>query len=524
MTIRAQAAQYRLLRQGPVWKLLAADTAPETLAILEALLCGEEREVPASVFLERLVAAEQEVNDRPMSREQARVLAGDWIREGYLTLRLVEGRNEETYELTSAGQEAIRALARFQSRRTGPSESRLELVTHAIERLAADSDPESKSRIAQLEAEKARIDEEINDIREGRSPSISETAALDRVIDILDLVGELEADFRRVREEFERLSHEFRERILRSAASRGVILDSFFDGVNGISESEAGRAFEAFYRLLTDNRESQELEAALERLAGRSFYDALAPSERDRISNLQRRLLARARNTHTVMTSLAKALREFVRTRAYAEEHRLGALIQQARTAALETRKRAGMKESFIDFTLSSAEIRSIDQYELDDPEETFMEDEIGLAQASDVNALSVLECILAAEINTPALMRAVEARLTAPGAPERVSIGEVYSSLEIQQGLGSVVGLLALATKHGEPGGPGMPSELLPAEPPRVTRKGSDAWEIPEPLPAVEETLGWTDRLGSERHARIPLYWFTMKSLERMRESSRWR
>lgn len=247
MSIRTLIENYRELRQSPIWRLLAADTGPQSIAILQTLLFDNERELPASVFLERLIHAYAEGAQETISRDEARALASRWVKEGYLVCRLAEGRSEETYELTSAGLEAIRTLSRFQTKRTGPTESRLEMVTHAIERLAADSDRSRAGRIAQLKAEKARIDEEIAAIEAGRSPSISEQAALDRVSEIFDLVSELEADFRRVREEFERLNRDLRERILKSSASRGSILDRFFAGVDGISESDAGRAFTAFY-------------------------------------------------------------------------------------------------------------------------------------------------------------------------------------------------------------------------------------------------------------------------------------
>ena len=345
MAVKVLVETYKELRQSPIWKLLAADSGPVAIAILQTLLFDNERELPASVFLERLVQTYADGAEETISRDEARALAARWVKEGYLVCRLVEGRAEETYELTSAGQEAIRTLSRFQVKRTGPTESRLEMVTHAIERLAADSDRSKAGRIAQLEAEKRRLDEEIEAIRSGKSPSISQEAALDRVIEIFELVAELEGDFRRVREEFERLNRELREKILQSASSRGVILDKFFAGVDGIQESDAGRAFSAFYRLLTDDRASAELEGALARIAGRSFYQALTPAERQRLSSLQRMLLDRAGSTHGVMTQLAKSLRDFVKSRDYVEERRLGALITEARKAALDLAKTVGVSE-----------------------------------------------------------------------------------------------------------------------------------------------------------------------------------
>ena len=145
MSIRTLIENYRELRQSPIWRLLAADTGPQSIAILQTLLFDNERELPASVFLERLIHAYAEGAQETISRDEARALASRWVKEGYLVCRLAEGRSEETYELTSAGLEAIRTLSRFQTKRTGPTESRLEMVTHAIERLAAQGPGASRS-------------------------------------------------------------------------------------------------------------------------------------------------------------------------------------------------------------------------------------------------------------------------------------------------------------------------------------------------------------------------------------------
>lgn len=523
MSIRSQVETYRTLRQSPIWKLLAADTGPVTIAILQALLFDNERELPASVFLERLVYAYREGAQETITRDEARTMSVRWIKEGYLVCRLTQGHNEECYELTSAGQEAIRTLSRFQVRRTGPTESRLEMVTHAIERLASDSDRSKEGRIRQLEAEKARLDEEIQAIRAGKSPSIGKEAALGRVYEIFELVSELEADFRRVREEFERLNRDLREKILKSGSTRGAILDKFFAGVDGISESEAGRAFTAFYRLLTNESASEELESALMRISKRDFFKSLTKPERERLLRLNRMLRDRAAGTHSVMTQLARSLRDFVRSRDYVEERRLNKLILDTRKVALDLSKQVGVKEGFIDYQSTSATVNSLARFELDDPDESKMDAPVMEAQPPVVDALEVFERLLAAEIDFPALMRTIESALSGQGAPERVTIGAVYRVLAHQQGLGSIVGLLSLATRYGRPA-----NEAMPGAGRRTKTKNTDMskadFAVPPPARQEEEGLVWSDRTGAQRSASIPLYYFNSESVGQMRRSHRWR
>ncbi|PSD25937.1 hypothetical protein C7E12_19135, partial [Stenotrophomonas maltophilia] len=49
-------------------------------------------------------------------------------------------------------------------------------------------------------------------------------------------------DFRRVRDDFEQLNREFRERIIDDEGERGDVLSQLFEGVDVIGESDAGRS------------------------------------------------------------------------------------------------------------------------------------------------------------------------------------------------------------------------------------------------------------------------------------------
>lgn len=525
MSIRTLIATYKSLRQTAAWRLLAADTAPETIALLEAMF-DEVKELPASIFLERLINTYSAGSIEIISRDKALVIANQWVIDGYLVRRLVQGNEEETYALTAAGQEAIRTISRMKSKRRSPTESRLELMMHSIERLAADSDTSNESRIEQLEEEKRRIDEEIAAIRAGQNVAISRKTALERVNEILDLVADLEGDFQRVREEFERLNRELRTKILQSNGTRGEILDKFFLGFDGITQSEAGQAFSAFYRLLTDDKASEDLEEAIRHLNDREFYWDLTPDEQRRISSLQSTLVEKAESIHSVMLHLAKALKDFVCRRGFVEEQRLATLIREARQAALLLSKQKGLRDGIMEMTFPWAKINSVAQWELDDPEETSMEEVVVCAIPPAVNTQAIFERLQAVEIDFPSLMRTIEALLSLPGAPPRISIGGVYQRLPRQQGLGSLVGLLSLATKYGEPGREGMPCEWIPIPdvPPEETDMTTASLVIPEKTLAAQEKLTWYDRKKEERKGLVPLYWFTQQSVERMRASHQWR
>lgn len=551
MTVRALIETYRALRQAPMWKLLAADSGPLSIAILQTLLFDNERVLPASIFLDRLAASYAEGAQESLSRDEARALAQRWVAEGYLVCRLPAGAEEETYELTAAGQDAIRVLSRFQARRVGPTESRLEMMTHALTRLANDTDRSRASRIEQLELEKRRIDEEIRAIEAGKSPSISERSALERTSEILEIYAELQSDFRRVREEFERLNRTLRAEIMQSAGPRGSVLDNFFKGYDLIEESDAGLTFQGFFRLLTDRTQNAEFEGAISRLTERAFWRKLSLDERRRMTRMQYDLQLLARETNTVMKSLAASLRDFVQSHDFVEEKHLAELIRDARKSAHDAVGQISVLEAVATFPLLSAEIDSIARLELDDPEESRMEASITLAETPEVDGAALLARILQADIDYPALVRAIEAALF---EADRASVGQVFAGVTNRQGLGSVVGLLSLAVRYGEPGtdfsdaaakranaadetpeaaqaGAAPQSDHSAAAAPRngalvkrdtegndLALVGSDAldrgFRIPAKKTLATESLEWPDRLGNPRSASIPLYFFTKESL----------
>lgn len=479
MPARTLIDTYRALKETPIWKLLTGQNAPVTVGLLENLLYEGERQLPASVFIDRLASelGELEAADRATDRESrresregprelAKLYAARWVKDGYIVCRLPAGADEEVYELTSAGLDVIRFLTRYRMRRAGPTETRLDMVTHALIKLANDSDADPEARIARLEAEKTRIDAEIAAVREGRAEVLATDSALTRTNDILDLFYELQTDFRRVREEFERLNRNFRAEILRSDAPRGDMLEHFFEGYDAIRDSDAGRAFEGFYRLLTDPRATDELQNAIDRIRSQPFFEKLGKRDRELLTNLQTDLLERARDTRSVMIALARSLREFVERHEYREEKRLDRLIREADAAARDAALAISVGKSVHTLEFTSAYVTSVSTLELYDPELSRLSTPIEEAEAPVADLRALAARLRDSDIDYAGLKRAVRRALA---ERETVTVGEVLALLgeptadgdtrtekkpapTVRRGLASLVGLLTLAARYGEP------------------------------------------------------------------------
>jgi hypothetical protein len=470
-------AVYRRLRTQPLWRLLAADNGPVIIGLLQTHLYENERSLPASIFHERiereLEALRAQGDDFPQT---AQAYVADWLANGYLERRFPAHASEEEYELSSAAVHAIRFAASLVQPYSAATESRLTLVIEALVRLSEDTDTDKFKRIDRLLAEQKRIDAEIDAIHNGQMRVLPHATALERIREIITLADSLTGDFRRVREEFEQLNRTLRERIIENDGNRGEVLDALFAGIDLIAESDAGRTFAAFWRLLTDPEQAATLDQALDQVMSRTFINDLENRERRFLLKLTRILLEQGGMVHDVLQTFARSLKHFVQSREYLEQRRLNQLLNEAQRAALTIKDEIKATESLhYSLELTSSRITSLSQWVLYDPNLQATPEQMVAGEAPPISLEALSDLIAQSEIDFRALKANVLALLE---QQTQASISEVLQRFPATQGLGSVVGLLALASKHGLKG-------------------------------AHTETVSWSGNDNQQRRARIPQMFF---------------
>lgn len=442
-------ATYRRLREQALWRLLAADNGPIILALLETHLIEGERSLPASILYERMGRSLEELRGQGHHLPQtAQSYVADWLAAGFLERRFPPGASEEEYELSSASEGAIRFVSSLAEPRTTATESRLAVVIQQLVRLAEETDTNPETRVATLLAERERIDRQIDAIRAGRTPSLDGPRALDRVREIIALADGLTGDFRRVRDRFEALNRDLRGRIMDEESSRGEVLEAVFAGADLIADSEAGRTFAAFWRLLTDPEQSSALEQAIDSVLSREFAGTLDSRDRRFLLGLTRTLLDQGGMVHEVLQSLARSLKNFVQSREYLEQRRVNQVLREAQRASLALKDKVKAAEPLA-FTLelSSSRLRSVSQWALFDPAAQAPGGGMVDGDAALIDLADVGDLVAQSEIDFRALKANIRAVLE---AHSQASIGEVLMQFPAAQGLGSVVGYMALGARHG--------------------------------------------------------------------------
>lgn len=441
-------ATYRRLREQPVWRLLAANTGPIILGLLQTHLLENEHRLPASILYERLGRDLEDLralgDDLPQS---AQAYVADWLAAGYLERSFPPGATEEEYQLSAASAAAIRLMSSLIERRAAATESRLAIVIQQLVRLAEETDPNPHTRAAALRAERDRLDRQIAAVEQG-SPPLTDGIALERAREIIRLSAELVADFRRVRDDFEQLNRGLRERLLDTDANRGDVLDALFAGVDVIAESEAGRTFSGFWRLLTDIEQSATLDHALDQVLTREFATQLDTMERRFLLRFTRELLQQGGGVHGVLQNFARSLKHFVQSREYLEQRRLNQIMRAAQNAALAIKEHVRATDD-IGYTLqlTSSRLRSHSQWSLYDPSLHEVDNSMSSATAALIDIDTVGELIAQSEIDFRTLKMNIRTALQdLPVA----SIAQILARFPATQGLGSVVGYVALGSRFG--------------------------------------------------------------------------
>jgi hypothetical protein len=258
--------------------------------------------------------------------------------------------------------------------------------------------------------------------------------------------------------------------------NRGEVLERLFEGVDVIGESDAGRTFAAFWRLLTDAEQSATLEDSLTKVLERPFAKKLGVADRRFLLRLTRTLTDEGGSVHDVLQNFARSLKTFVQSREYQEQRRLHGLLKDALRLALDKKDdiRANLPLNFA-LTLTSSRIRSASQWTLYDPSGRATDADMQDARPFEISLDEVSELVRQSEIDFRTLKQHISELLD---EHSQVSIRQLLERFPAEQGLGSVVGYVALGAKHGE-------------------------------ITGETEVVGWDGNDGASRRARVPSIYF---------------
>lgn len=254
------ASEYRRVKTAyaqPTLKLITRPSAVAVLTIFRLMFSVEKPTVPTARMHDQvdvLLADMRRADLKDIPTGNGRDACMHWMNVGWL-LRISDDDGNEVYSLTSAAMDGLRTVERLTKDRSISLSSHLiaGLVRH-LRDFAATVSPDATEYITNLQAEKARIQAEIDRVLDGGE--LAEATDDDIVQGVAELqryLNELPGDFTRVVESYREFERDTIALFRAESISSGDAVRRYIDHVDELSTSSAaGRGFEGALQLLRD--------------------------------------------------------------------------------------------------------------------------------------------------------------------------------------------------------------------------------------------------------------------------------
>ncbi|AND16200.1 DUF3375 domain-containing protein [Rathayibacter tritici] len=335
---RAEAAYLRSLGafRTPTLDLLHGRYAPFVVAAL-SLVFTVDRHVVAVAdahaevgeLLEELRSAGYDEGERALPSGTARELCRYWVRVGWLVPQ-IDGE-AEVYRLSAHAVSALEITGRTGGGRTRVSNSRVRTLLEAVERLAADVEPDPQARLARLREERARLDAEIGALEEGAGlEPIDDEQLLEEAENVVHLARELPADFARVAESIKAMQRDVVADLRRDVRPTGDVLREYLErGQHVMQATSEGRAFAGALRLLGDAERIDALADQLHTVLVQPFSRLMDPAQRAELSAIGRRVELGVQEVLTAQRRASHVITGQVRTHDPARDRQVDELLRE---------------------------------------------------------------------------------------------------------------------------------------------------------------------------------------------------
>lgn len=373
---------------------------------------------------------------------EAKEYLDDFVSEknGYLR-KYHESADEALYELTPFTQKALEFIESLEKKEFVGSRSKFNIIFELLEELAFETTLSDEQRVAELEAKRSVLSQEIEAIKAQRDIRFDTSRIKEHYMQIEEMVRKLKYDFSEIEYNFRTLNATAMEKIALGSEAKGDVLSSIFEIEDSIRESDQGKSFFAFWQLLSDVGRSDKLSQLIENLYTIESVKSL-DSER-RLAGLKFTLLKNGEKVFNVSSKLIEQLRRFLDDRVWIENRRILDLAQSIEQSALEIKEDAPKAKNFITIAGYKADINSIFTKTLYEPKkvqefqrELVEEEESALDMESFYNLFYIDEEQLAQNIQKKLL------------TSNQVTLSEVLMEFPISKGIAEVVGYISLAKK----------------------------------------------------------------------------
>ena len=264
----------QLIEQAQTIKILRTRTAPLIISFLYAEFKTRNRiTIPSyeltsrlSDYLEQLKYDTILIDEKGDSLTIARKYIDQWCSEEsrYIT-RYPDENGEPMHELTPAVERVFQWLESLQKREFVGTESRFKDIFRRLQELIDNTSDDPKRKIAELEAKKKEINEQIAHIKKtGKTDTYNDTQIKERFFEISKTARELTSDFKEVEQNFKDITLNIYKKQTQRELHKGDILGYALDATEELKASDQGKSFYAFWQFLISGDKQDELMMMIE--------------------------------------------------------------------------------------------------------------------------------------------------------------------------------------------------------------------------------------------------------------------
>lgn len=317
--------------EKPTLKLLDRKFAPFILAVFKSSFSRDVQSVPAErlhtqvdIYMGELSSVGVEVPPA-----NGRALCKTWMIDQWLFRSMAES-GEEQYSLTSHALEAMTVVDNMSKDRALISESRLSTILTEVRKWATEANPDREGRVRRLEMDIADNSKELERLKAGGEiVTASDTKMIDGYDSLIDLIGQLPSDFKRVEESVEGMHRQIISDFRDEERPIGEILGEYLAKTDSLMDGTAeGRAFVGAFTLLRDDVLMLDLKADLEAILAHSFATGLTVSEQREFRATVSVLTQGLEKVLDRRQRLTKTLREHIENHDVVKDRELEALLK----------------------------------------------------------------------------------------------------------------------------------------------------------------------------------------------------
>ena len=437
----------QLLKNNTTVKIIKVDNAPLIIGFLFKSFKQTQNNFLYNSISERdLISSLDDYlfainQDEILYPQKPKEYLTDWTNAGFL--RKYPSKNDEfLFELTPATENAFKWIDSLERSEFVGTESRLKNLFEKLKELSIKTKTDTESRLKELEEKKKQVEEEIENLKLGKYDVLDDRRIKEQYMLIEETAKYLLSDFRQVEDNFRRLDHDFRKKIITTSQTKGKVLDDLWQQQDFLLETDQGKSFTAFWEFLLMQSKQDELDELINDIL---TIPAVQQMQNDTFSieNITNNLVEAGDKTKQTTNSLWEQLRKYLEHKSFFENRIIHENINKIIKIVLE--------EPAIDFSeMPSLNIDNIVKIDLimDRPlfsvpqkvkfsNKTF---DVGETTADNDKIFEQFE------INILELRNNIK---TALKGKTQISLIDLIEIFEVQKGLAEIVAYVDIATKE---------------------------------------------------------------------------